>query len=74
MAHYGSETAKRHWGAGNTPVVSRIDKGVLQGWKKAPGAHDPVRIYKNKKGKRGYAGTSSLRKTEKLGGRTLVLP
>lgn len=67
MAHYGSETAKRHWGCANTPVISKIDKGVLQGWKKKASTADPVRKYIDKKGVHRYAGTSSLRKTELLG-------
>ena len=66
MAHYGAETAKRHWGASNSTAVSAIDKGVLQGWKKKS-TKTPVVKYKDSKGVQRYKGTSDLRKTEKLG-------
>lgn len=66
MAHYGAETAKRHWGASNSTAVSAIDKGVLQGWKKKS-TKTPVVKYKDSKGVNRYKGTSDLRKTEKLG-------
>ena len=34
MGHYNAPTPKRHWGASNSPLIRKIDKGVLQGWKK----------------------------------------
>lgn len=35
MGHYNAPTPKRHWGASNSPLIRKIDKGVLQGWKKS---------------------------------------
>ncbi len=65
MGHYQAETPKRHWGAGNTPIIRKLDKGVLQGWKKSSKT-TPVVKYVDGKGKQRYKGTSDLRKTENL--------
>jgi hypothetical protein len=66
MGHYQSSTPKRHWGAGNSTLISRLDKGVLQGWKKKMGGPTPVVKYIDSKGVKRYKGTADLRKTEKL--------
>lgn len=69
MAHYSSQTPKRHFAYSNSRHVLRVDKGVLQ-WKngvnreKAP---KTVVHYKSKSGKSCYKGTSALKKTETLG-------
>ena len=34
MAHYQSSTPKRHYAYSNSHYIHRLDKGVLQGWKK----------------------------------------
>ena len=67
MGHYQSATPKRHYGYANSPVIHRIDRGKLQGWrdrgvKKVETAHK----YKDKGGKNRYKGTASLRSTESL--------
>ena len=66
MGHYQSSTPKRHWGAGNSTLISRLDKGVLQGWKKKKGGPTPVLKYIDSQGVKRYKGTADLRKTEKL--------
>ncbi|CAL1172306.1 unnamed protein product [Cladocopium goreaui] len=64
MGHYQSSTPKRHWGAGNSTLISRLDKGVLQGWKKKKGGPTPVVKYIDSRGVKRYKGTADLRKTE----------
>ena len=69
MAHYSSQTPKRHFAYSNSRHILRVDKGVLQ-WKnrvnreKAP---KTVVQYKSKSGKSCYKGTPALKKTEILG-------
>lgn len=66
MGHYSAETPKRHWGAGNTPLMSKLDKGVLQGWKKKTRTTTPVVKYIDARGVQRYKGTKDLRRTEYL--------
>lgn len=67
MGHYQSATPKRHYGYANSPVIHRIDRGKLQGWKDR-GVRKVVTAekYKDKGGKNRYKGTTSLRSTEIL--------
>ena len=66
MGHYNAPTPKRHWGASNSPLIRKIDKGVLQGWNKKS-TSTPVVKYRDAQGREKYKGTKDLRKTEKLG-------
>ena len=66
MGHYNAPTPKRHWGASNSPLIRKIDKGVLQGWK-IKSTSTPVVKYRDSQGREKYKGTKDLRKTEKLG-------
>ena len=70
MAHYGAQTAKRHYAWSNSPHIKALDKGKLQ-WKSwqenRKGLHvETVRKYKDKCGKARYHGTKALRGTELL--------
>ncbi len=70
MAHYGGNTAKRHYAWSNSPNIKALDKGPLQwkSWKESrKGLHvETVRKYKDKSGKTKYQGTKALRGTELL--------
>ena len=65
MGHYQSATPKRHYGYANSPVIHRIDRGKLQGWKnRGVKKVETAQKYKDKGGKDRYKGTPSLRSTE----------
>ena len=67
MGHYKGCTPKRHWAYCNSRAIHRLDKGVLQGWKK--GSSKKVvtaEHYIDGKGKKRYKGTSKLKGTETL--------
>lgn len=67
MAHYKSPTPKRHYAYSNTKTIHKIDKGVLQGWKKS-NAKKVVTAerYVDGSGRKRYKGTGQLRTTETL--------
>ncbi|CAE7499606.1 unnamed protein product [Symbiodinium necroappetens] len=65
MAHYMSQTPKRHWMYSNSCVVGRLNKGSLS-VKKIPGRKPiTVRRYKGKDGRTKYQGTKALQGTER---------
>ena len=67
MGHYDAPTPKRHYAYANTPVVLRLDRGVLQKWKPKTGKKvKTVEHYVDKNGKKRYKGTKQLRGTENL--------
>ena len=63
MCHYSAPTPKRHYAYGNSKTIRKIDKGILQGWKKKAD-HKTVEHYVDKQGKRRWKGTKSLKSTE----------
>ena len=69
MAHYASQTPKRHFAYSNSWYIRRLDKGTLQGWKdRTSGKVIKTAVaYKSKNGKQCYKGTPALKKTEILG-------
>ena len=68
MHHYSGPTPKRHYLYSNSPVVARLDKGKLQGWKNSSkkGLVKTSEVY-IKNGKKFYKGTAALRRSEPLG-------
>ena len=71
MWHYGGYTPKPHWGYGNSPWISLLDKGPLKDWKRKSleeGRPMPKTCeqYVNSKGAKCYKGTKFLKKTEIL--------
>ena len=68
MHHYLGPTPKRHYLYSNSPVVARLDKGKLQGWRNSSkkGLVKTSEIY-IKNGKKCYKGTAALRRSEPLG-------
>ena len=71
MWHYGSTTPKPHFGYGNSPMITLLDKGPLKEWKRKSleqGRPLPKSCeqYTNSKGAKCYKGTKFLKKTETL--------
>lgn len=67
MIHYGGSSPKRHIMFSNSPAVSKLCKGRLQGWKAHMNKESkPCRSYKGKDGRRRFHGTKNLKSTEKL--------
>jgi len=67
MGHYNSSTPKRHYAYSNSTSVLKIDKGVLQGWKrKGKKKVTTAERYVDASGRKRYKGTSKLRGTETL--------
>ena len=67
MAHYQSSTPKRHYAYCNSHYIHRLDKGVLQGWKKHKDQKVVTAVhYTDASGKKRYKGTKQLRSTETL--------
>ena len=67
MGHYGSSTPKRHYAYSNSSSILKIDKGVLQGWKrKGKNKVATAKHYVDSSGRKRYQGTSQLRSTETL--------
>ena len=67
MGHYKGCTPKRHWAYCNSRVIHRLDKGVLQGWKKRSSKQVvTAEHYIDSKGKKRYKGTAKLKGTETL--------
>ena len=66
MAHYGSNTAKRHYMFANNPVVAKLDRGTLVGWKRVAEDKQTAVRYHDSSGKLRYKGTSNLKKTQIL--------
>ena len=67
MGHYKGCTPKRHWAYCNSRAIHRLDKGVLQGWKKGSSKNVvTAEHYIDGKGKKRYKGTSKLKGTETL--------
>ena len=65
MAHYKSMTSKRHYCYSNSPEILKFDKGVLpRNWNSSSSKVATAHHYVDKKGKRRYKGTNSLKKTE----------
>ncbi|CAL1170825.1 unnamed protein product [Cladocopium goreaui] len=65
MGHYNSSTPKRHYAYSNSTSVLKIDKGVLQGWKrKGKKKVTTAERYVDASGRKRYKGTSKLRGTE----------
>ena len=71
MGHYKSPTPKRHYCYSNSKAIQKIDKGVLQGWKKKSPEKKvtTVQHYTDGSGRQRYKGTSRLRATETLDSR-----
>ena len=67
MAHYQSSTPKRYYAYCNSHYIHRLDKGVLQGWKKHKDQKVVTAVhYTDASGKKRYKGTKQLRSTETL--------
>lgn len=64
MGHYKSSTPKRHYAYSNSTSILKIDKGVLQGWKRK--GKKKVTTAVDASGRNRYKGTSKLRGTETL--------
>ena len=67
MGHYKSSTPKRHYAYSNSSSILKIDKGVLQGWKRSgKNKVTTAERYVDASGRKRYKGTSKLRGTETL--------
>ena len=72
MALYGGPTPKRHLAYSNSPAISRLDLGRLQGWRKKLADDEaagikPVKLvtkYIDKHGRQRYKGSSALKGSE----------
>ena len=69
MHHYGAITPKPHYGFANSPVIGRLNKGPMVGWKRkitdeSMPKSSTCEIYHNAKGEKRYKGTKALKKTE----------
>lgn len=68
MQHYGSKTAKRHYGYGNSSVILKLDLGKLYAHQRPP-KEERVKTadhYRDKKGVLRYKGNRNLKATENL--------
>ena len=68
MRHYNADTAKRHIGFANSPIIRQLDRGRLQ--MAGAGRSSKVKTvekYRDRHGTVRYKGTSHLKNTEFLG-------
>lgn len=74
-AHYGARSSKPHYGFSNSPVVRRLDRGILHEHQKVDPAMkvETTVHYTSKDGTKRFKGSPALKGTEMLDARILLL-